>query len=83
MIWAEGADAASASLHIASDPMLNGKVVFISYKINADCRTGRCVAIVPRDHDPRGYMDMGKDDFLGDDPACEWQRIMIAASHRA
>ncbi|KAJ5812284.1 hypothetical protein N7474_008585 [Penicillium riverlandense] len=67
IIWAKSADAATASLHIASDSMLNG----------------RCVAILPRDNDPRGYMDMGKDDFAGDDLACEWQRAMIAASHRA
>ncbi|KAJ5652402.1 hypothetical protein N7507_009828 [Penicillium longicatenatum] len=60
------ADAAAASMHLASDPLLNG----------------RCVAIVPRHEDPRGYMDMKKDDF-SDDLAGTWQRIMVAASHRA
>ncbi|KAJ5639728.1 uncharacterized protein N7484_007590 [Penicillium longicatenatum] len=66
VVWAETADAAAASMHLASDPLLNG----------------RCVAIVPRHEDPRGYMDMQKDDF-SDDLACTWQRIMVAASHRA
>ena len=51
--------------------------------LKADRGIGRCIAIVPRDNDPRGYMDMGKDDFAEDDPALEWQRTMIAASHRA
>ncbi|KAJ5162337.1 hypothetical protein N7492_007729 [Penicillium capsulatum] len=67
VIWAEPADAAAASLHIASDAKLNG----------------RCVTIVPRHEDPRGYMDMGKDDYPEGDAGFEWQRTMMAASHRA
>ncbi|OQD88800.1 hypothetical protein PENANT_c003G06846 [Penicillium antarcticum] len=66
VIWAKPEDGATASMHIASDSLLNG----------------RCVTVVPRNEDPRGYMDMGKDDFVEGDPAYGWQRTMIAASHR-
>ncbi|KAK5996385.1 5'-hydroxyaverantin dehydrogenase [Cladobotryum mycophilum] len=67
VVWAEPTNAAAATLHIASDSKLNG----------------RCLAIVPKDTDLRGYMDMEKDDYSSEDIAAEWQRIMIAASHRA
>ncbi|KAJ3496564.1 hypothetical protein NLG97_g2570 [Lecanicillium saksenae] len=67
VVWAEPTFAAEACLHIAADTNLNG----------------RCLAIVTKETDPRGYMDMEKDDYDDEDVAAEWQKIMIAASHRA
>jgi NAD(P)-dependent dehydrogenase (short-subunit alcohol dehydrogenase family) len=65
--FALASDAAQATLHIASDRQLNG----------------RCLTIVPRDEDPRGYMDMNHDDYADGDYAATWQKTMIHASHRA
>ena len=46
-------------------------------------KLGRCLTIVPRDEDSRGYMDMEHDDFPKGDIAADWQNTMLIASHRA
>lgn len=59
-------DAASAVMHLASDSSLNG----------------RSLAILPRNAEARGYVDLQKDDFGADDVLSEWQGGARRANHR-
>ena len=44
---------------------------------------GRSIAVVPRDLDPRGYLDLEVDDYREGDLITKMQAVGSGASHRA
>lgn len=54
----------------------DGALSSIAYADNA----GRAVAIVPKSIDPRGYMDVGRDDIDDDELLGPWQQQALKAS---
>ncbi|SCV39561.1 related to short-chain alcohol dehydrogenase [Fusarium fujikuroi] len=66
IVFAESRDAAAAWLKIASDSSING----------------RSFAIVPRDMAPKGYFDIGKDDYSEGETLDELQDVLLRTSHR-
>ncbi|KAK4508730.1 hypothetical protein PRZ48_002469 [Zasmidium cellare] len=59
--WARGEDAAGAVMHFAADERING----------------RTFCIVPRSMDPRGYYDLGDDDFREGEEVTKWQERCV------
>ncbi|KAH7012837.1 hypothetical protein EDB80DRAFT_362169 [Ilyonectria destructans] len=66
IVFAESADAAQAWLKISSDSSINGT----------------SFAIVPRDIAPKGYFDIGQDDYSDGELLNELQDTLLRTSHR-